>query len=328
MIPMRRRTTLLVISLLALPLIAACGGDSDPQTSPSGASISGNPSSIPVTELDLPIRVAVTMPLFEEFVREMGKDNIEVISLVPPGADPHTYELTEEDISRLQGIDFFFVNGLGLDQQIADVIELNRDEDAYVIPFAPNIRSPQGAAQGNPELTADRAGDNAHLWLDPNLAFVYPEIIADEFVIYDGVRKASYDENFRAYRDRIIALREEIKTTLAAIPTEKRKIVIHHDSFAHFARVFELEVAAFIVEAPGDDPPAAAVDAAVQAVRDQQIPAVFAEFGYPDAAMSTIATTAAVELCTLYSDIIPESIDTYEEMMRANADELVRCLGD
>jgi len=277
--------------------------------------------------MELPITVAVTLPLFEEFVREMGKDNVEVFSLVPPGADPHTYQLTQRDIERMRGVDFFFVNGLGLDQHIQDVIEANRDETAYVVPFAPNVRSPQGAAQGNPELTAQQAGDNAHLWLDPNLAWVYPELVADEFAIYDGVRTAFYDENFVVYRDQLVALREEIKAQLAAIPSENRKIITYHDSFAHFARVFALENAGFAVSLPGGAAEPSVVDNLVQTISDQNIPAVFAEHGYDAGVMNTIASRAGgIPVCTLYTDILDDSVTTYAEMMRANAAELVRCL--
>jgi ABC-type Zn uptake system ZnuABC Zn-binding protein ZnuA len=94
----------------------------------------------PPTEHELPIRIAVTLPIFEEFTRVGGGDNVDVISLIPPDADPHSYTLT--DTEALKGIDFFFLNGLGLDSRFRDVIESNRDEVSYVIPFAPNTLSP------------------------------------------------------------------------------------------------------------------------------------------------------------------------------------------
>jgi ABC-type Zn uptake system ZnuABC Zn-binding protein ZnuA len=270
----------------------------------------------------LPIRVAVTLPLFEEFARVAGPDNVEVISLIPPGADPHTYQLTDEDKLRMKGIDFFFLNGLELDTRLQDAIEANRDETAYVIPFAPNTRSPQGG-----DLTAEQAGDNAHLWLDPSLAYVYAEIVADELIIYDGIRQDYYMSSFIAYRDRLLALQAELDAELDAIRPERRKVITMHDSFAHFARRFDLNVVGFGAAEPGAALAEPDIQRLVKLVNEQQVPAVFAEFGYDSSSMSEVATRAGVPLCTLYTEIPRDAAMTYEEMMRANVRELVRCLG-
>jgi zinc/manganese transport system substrate-binding protein len=259
--------------------------------------------------------------MFEEFARDAGLQSVEVISLVPAGADPHTYQFTPADIERMKGIDFFFVNGLGLDAHLQEVIEENRDESAFVIPFAPNIRSPQGG-----EITAEEAGDNAHLWLDPTLAYVYPEIVADELIIYDGVRSQFYTDNFAASRERLLALQGEVQAIIDSIPAERRALIVKHDSFDHFARRFGLTAPGHLIESPASTPTSDDIARAVQLVRDQQAPAVFTEFGYDPAPMQQVASQAGVPLCTLYSDII-EPGQTYSDLMLANAREISRCLG-
>jgi len=270
--------------------------------------------------MQLPIRIAVTLPVFEGFAREAGGGNVEVISLIPAGADPHTYELTAEDIEKMKGVDFFFLNGLGLDSRLQDLIEANRDEGSYVIPFAPNTLSPSGGGR-----TAEQAGDNAHLWLDPSLAYVYVEIVADELVIYDGVHQDTYDGNFGDFQERMLDFQDEVYALLQGLPAGRRAIVTHHNAFDHFARKFDMEVAGYAVEAPGAAPAPDAADLLAQTVREQAIPAVFAEFGYDTTLMDQVAAKAGVPVCTLYSDILDAAL-TYEDMMRANADEIVRCL--
>lgn len=271
--------------------------------------------------------VAVTLPLFQEFVREIGGENVEVLSLVPPGSNPHTYELTPEDVARIKEADFFFLNGLGLDDRFVEIIEENRSEEAKVIPFSPNIRSPRGAELGNPDITAEQAGDNMHLWLDPALAKVYAEIVADTFIIYDSVNEGFYSSNFGAYADRVAELNREIAGKVGAIPADRRLLVTYHDSFEHLARAYALEVVGTVVAdtagVPADGDPAQLA----QVVRDQRVPAVFAEYGFDDTVISQAASEAGVELCTLYSDILGDVDQSYADMMRANAEELSRCLG-
>ena len=307
-------------------LTSACGGDgADSDRAPAGSfSITPTPfrpADRPPTEHGLPIRIAVTLPVFEEFARLAGGDNVEVISLIPPEEDPHTYRFTHADIERMKGIDFFFLNDLGLDSRLQDVIESSRDEDGHVIPFAPNVLSPGGDGR-----TAQQAGDNSHLWLDPSLAYVYVEIIADELVIYDGIRQDTYDANFSAFKLRMLEFQDAIYAQIQAVPPERRKIVSYHNSFDHFARKFDLSVAGYVVESPGDAPAPDAIALLAQTVSEQGIPAIFAEFGYDRAVIDQVGAAAGVPVCTLYSDI-PDTTLTYEEMMRANADEIVRCLG-
>lgn len=319
---MRRLARVCFLSTALLALTAGCSGDGAGDR-PENESPTPTQFQLPVrspTELELPIRIAVTLPQFQEFAREAGGENVEVISLIPPDADPHSYELTQQDIEKMKGVDFFFLNGLGLDSRLQDVIEANRDENSHVIPYAPNILSPGGDGR-----TAEQAGDNAHLWLDPALAYVYTEIVADELDIYDGIRKDTYDANFQAFKERMLSLQDDIHLQLQALPPERRKMITFHNGFDHFGRKFGLEITGYAVETPNAAPPPDAVGRLAQTVREQGIPAVFAEYGYDPGLMQQVAAQAGIQLCTLYSDIVDPAL-SFEEMMHRNADEIVRCL--
>ena len=313
--------------LLAMVGLPACSGDdSSGGPSPSTAGAPTIEAREP-TELELPIRVAVTLPLFEEFVRAAGKENVEINSIMPSTTDPHAFTAVPDTAPGLAGIRFLFYNGLGLDTGPVEDMEIDLEAETFVVPFAPNIRSPRGSELGNPEITAEEAGDNPHLWLDPMLAYVYAEIVADEFVIYDGVRQEFYNDNFAVFRDEMVELRDELAVQMEGIPEASRKLVTYHDSFDHFARRFGFEVSGFAVARPGETPDAAAIEALVGTIRDRGIPAVFAEHGYDRAVMEDIAARAGVDVCTLSSDIKPDDVATYADMMRRNTQEIVRCLG-
>ena len=312
-----------VTALVAPLLLVACGGDG-PAGAPSQRTAS--PSSA-----DLPIHVGATLPLFADFAREVGGDNVEVFSILPLGADPHTYEPTPSDIRRIAEADVIFVNDLapGLEGPILNVIQNNKGQDARVIPLMPNVRSPRAQEQGGPETSAAEAGDNPHLWLDPLLARDYAGVIAETLLIGDGANAASYTDNLARYAGRLSQLNDDIAAAIDQIPPENRRLVTSHDAFPHLARRYNLELVGFVVPGPGQEPSPRDIADLMEAITDQGVPAVFIEpqMGPQSRLLEQIAADTGVLVCTLYSDTLSDTIPTYMDMMRFNADELLRCLG-
>ena len=76
------------------------------------------------------VQVVTTLPLFADFVREVGGDRVEVTSLVPAGADPHTFEPSPSDVKKVAEADIAFANGLDLEPSAIRLIEANLKDGA------------------------------------------------------------------------------------------------------------------------------------------------------------------------------------------------------
>lgn len=61
------------------------------------------------------VPVAATTPILADLVREVGGQRVSVESVVPPGADPHTFEPTPSTAKALAKSRLLFANGLGLE---------------------------------------------------------------------------------------------------------------------------------------------------------------------------------------------------------------------
>jgi ABC-type Zn uptake system ZnuABC Zn-binding protein ZnuA len=105
-----------------------------------------------------------------------------------------------------------------------------------------------------------------------------------------------------------------------------RKLVTFHDAYPYMARHYGLEVTAVVVPSPGQEPSAKDVEKLVDAIREQDVPAVFKEPQFSARILELAADDAGVEVCTLYSGALDDEVTSYVELMRFNADELVRCL--
>lgn len=74
-----------------------------------------------------PLRVTVSTQVIADWVRQIGGDRVEVVALVPAGADVHTLELSPGDIRDVAAADLVIINGATLEAAYEDVIIDNTD---------------------------------------------------------------------------------------------------------------------------------------------------------------------------------------------------------
>lgn len=77
------------------------------------------------------IIVAVTIPPGQEFAERVGGDHVRVILLVPPGADPHTYEPPPGILADVAGADMYAVVGSGIEFELIWQEKTRRSEPRY-----------------------------------------------------------------------------------------------------------------------------------------------------------------------------------------------------
>jgi zinc transport system substrate-binding protein len=159
--------------------------------------------------------VATFYPLYE-FASRVSGDRAEVSSLVPVGIEPHDWEPTGLDVSRVQAADMLVINGAGFeswtDRMGANVV----------------VDSSQGI---------DHGGD-PHIWLDPVLAKHQVEEIRDAMSVTDPENADYYKENADTFTAELDQLDAFIKLELA--DCEKSDFIAFHDAFAHFAERYGL----------------------------------------------------------------------------------------
>src|SRR2546428_5933623 len=59
--------------------------------------------------------VVVTVYPLQEFAQRVGGERVRVVTLVPPGAEPHDYEPRPQDITALHAPHMVSFNGAGLE---------------------------------------------------------------------------------------------------------------------------------------------------------------------------------------------------------------------
>ena len=267
------------------------------------------------------LKVAADIAPLADFCRQVGGDLVVVETMVPPGASPHTYELTSGQMRFLSEADVLVTNGLGLTPWAEEV--LGKTDNPGLVAVVAGEAVPQEdlipvvAAAGGEDGHEEHGAYNPHVWLDPHLARHLVEAVRDGLVRADPGDAAVYRANAEEYLAELASLDRAIAAEVASF--ESRKFVSFHSSWTYFARRYGLEQAGVIEELPGKEPSAGEIAELVEVVRGMGVRVIFAEPQFSPRTAETIAEESGGEVVVRVLDPLgdpgnPET-DTYLEMM-------------
>jgi ABC-type Zn uptake system ZnuABC Zn-binding protein ZnuA len=293
----------LFLLIAAITLTAAACGSATP--------------SPPISRLN----VVASTTVFADLVSQVAGSAAEVSSLVPKGADVHTFDPKPSDIERLAGARLVVMNGLGLDDWLTRYVSASGAADATVLRLGEKL-------PGVAYLRGEDGATNPHLWMDVANAHRYVDRIRDSLSALDPANATTFAANAARYDAQLDALDTAIRAELATIPAEQRKIIAFHDAFPYFAAAYGLEVVGTVVASPGQDPSAANMARLIDVIRNQHVRAIFTEAQFSPKLVQQIGddTGATVE-GNLYDDTLGDPpVDSYLGMLRWDADRVVAAL--
>jgi zinc transport system substrate-binding protein len=204
------------------------------------------------------LRVVVSVYVLEEFAKRIGGDLIEVTNIIPPGIEPHDFELSAQDRIKLQHADVLLSIGVGFENWLNEV--------------APKLNKTLVVRTGEGIATDPK---DPHVWLDPNLAKRMALKIRDALIEVDPQNKTTYNANTRTLVADLSALDALYRTTLA---NRVRDIFISsHNAFSYLAKAYGLHQEAIAGANPETDVSALRVREIITLINAQNIPVVFTE---------------------------------------------------
>jgi manganese/iron transport system substrate-binding protein len=262
--------------------------------------------------------VATTFTVIADMARNVAGDAADVVSLTKPGAEIHYYQPTPGDILRARDADLVFWNGLNLEQWFTRFMDNLGDVPSVLV--SEGVET-MGIAEGPYEGKA-----NPHAWMSPSDALIYVENMRRAMAEADPVNAEVYAANAAAYSEKIRAIADPLRATLAAIPDERRWLVTSEGAFSYLARDFGLrELYIWPINADQQGTPQQ-VRRVIDAVREHDIPAVFSESTVPpDAARQIARETGAKYGGVLYVDSLSEPdgpVPTYLDLMRVTVETI------
>jgi ABC-type Zn uptake system ZnuABC Zn-binding protein ZnuA len=257
------------------------------------------------------LRVVATTTLLASLASTVGAGRADVVSLVPLGASPETYQPSPTDVGRLHDAQVILENGAGLEAWLDGLLRSAQSANAHLIVCSAGLP----IVDGNP-----------HLWLDPVYARTYVDRMRDAFVAADPGGAKTYRANAALLDVRLTDLDTRIKRAIATLPPGRRGMIVFHNAWPYYNRRYGLQTLGVIEEYPGTEPSAAHLAQLVDLARAAKLRTLFAEPEYNPKLMQAVARSAGIaNIAVLYDDSVGTSPATrdYLAMLRTDTQTIV-----
>lgn len=311
------------------------------------------------------LRVVATTNIVGDLVRNVAGDMIDLTVMLPIDSDPHTFEPAPQDVAAVTDADVVFINGLGLEEFLAELIE-NAGGEAPTVALSANVE-PLEFEAGEGHAHGDEEGDHheeeaheheeeaeehkededdhahedehghthdeadPHIWMSPANAIVMVHNIEHALSELDPANAAAYEANAEAYKAELEDLDAWVMEQIATIPAENRKLVTDHDAFGYYADRYGLEVVGAVIPnySTNAEPSARELAALQDAVGEYGVSAVFVGTTVNPLLAEQLAADSGIKLVPLYTGSLGEAgsgVESYIDLIRYNTGAIVAAL--
>ena len=264
-------------------------------------------------------KVVTTFTIIADMARNVAGDAAVVESITKAGAEIHGYEPTPGDIIRAQDADLILWNGMNLELWFAQFFTNLTD-----VPSATLTDGivPMGIAEG------EYSGKpNPHAWMSLENAIIYVDNIRDAMSEHDPGNAATYAANAAAYKAEITAAITPLREAVLAVPEQQRWLASCEGAFSYLIRDFQMkELYLWPINADAQGTPQQ-VRKVIDAVRANNIPAVFCESTVSQDPAKQVARETGVRYGgVLYVDSLTEAdgpVPTFIDLLRVTAQTIV-----
>jgi len=266
-------------------------------------------------------KIIATASMISDMAQNIVGDKFEVVTIVPIGKDPHTYEPTPGDATMVANADVIFKNDLTFEGWLGKLID-NSGTKADVVKVTEGVEVIASLAYAN---SAD-----PHAWMNALNGVVYAENIKNAMVKYDPTNKDFYEKNFLAYKNKLQGLDQYIQSEIQKIPEQQRILITSHDAFQYYGRRYGIRLESILGTSTDAQAQTSDIVRLDKVIKGNNVPAVFIESTVNPKMLQELANSNDITIGgSLYSDSIgnkDSNAPTYYDMLKTNTDIIVNAL--
>ena len=329
----------LTVAFASASILAACGSNTDSSTSD-----------------DKKTEIYTSTFATAAIAREIGGNQVNVKMIVPPGADPHSYEPTSKQLTEIAKGDLFLLTGTTLEPYSkkiqeslkgTDVRFVETSKDVTLLESDATLHAHEEEGHTEDEHAHEEAGhdDHAtdehaheeeehdhgkydpHVWLDPVNAKAMARSITVALSKEVPKDKATFEKNLKAFDQQADALDKEFKQAVA--DGSKKELLVTHAAYGYLAERYGFTQLPIAGISPSDEPSQKQLAALVKEARMHDLKYVaFEETVSPKVARVIQKEIGAksVTIHNLESVMKSQQNSSYFKLMEENVQTLKQAL--
>jgi len=218
------------------------------------------------------VKVVATLPWIGSVANEIGKEQVEITTLVKPNQDPHIVDARPSMILAARKADILMYNGLDLEIGYLPVL-IESSRNPRIQPGKTgNFDCSRFVTVLEKPISVDRSmGDvhplgNPHYHYSPARILSVAEGMAGALSALDPSHAEVYRANLAAFREKVRAKQREWD----ALPTKGRRFVAYHKLFEYLAADFGFTITAYVEPKPGIPPSAGHIERLIGTIRESR----------------------------------------------------------
>lgn len=263
------------------------------------------------------VKVVVSFNAMREFTEAVGGNKVNVITIVPNGTEPHTFEPKIKDFQDLGDAKVFVYNGLGMEKWADKAVQAVDNKNLVVV----------NASKGYSALKSSSTGEgeyDPHLWIGLKGAEKEAENIRDGLIKADPDNKTYYESNCTAFVNKIDTLYSEYKTKLSALPN--KNFVTGHAAFGYLCKDLDLKQSSVEDVFADGEPGSKKMEELITYCKANNIKTIFVEEMVSPKVSETLAKEVGASAKKIYTNESQEDNLDYLQAVKANLENIYNSL--
>ncbi|UFT98377.1 zinc ABC transporter substrate-binding protein [Radiobacillus kanasensis] len=303
---------------------------------------------------DKTLSIYTTLYPLQYFTEQIGGANVEVKSILPAGADAHTYEPTSKTIVDIAEADAFIFHTEEM-ETYASTIKEALDDNVKTLEAAEGVsllehehgHEEETVEEGThnhsedshseeeehdhseEEHSHDHGDQDPHVWLDPIRSIALAENIKDTLVDLNPEAKQEFEKNFENLKERLEVLDKEFHEKLEN--QERKEILVTHAAYGYWEEVYGIKQIAISGLSPSNEPSQQQLEDIIDTVTEHDIQYLLFEQNVEPNVAKIIQKEADLESLNIHNlEVLTEedieNKENYFTIMSQNLDVLVEAL--
>ena len=231
------------------------------------------------------ITVAVSLQPYATIVKMVGGARVNVVTLLPPGADPHNYEPKPAIIKAFSLAQVYFTDGSGLDKAWMPRF-MAANKKVNVVDMSKSIEWMKVEHEGHGLHGHDDDLD-PHIWTSPARVKFLAMNIFNALKKIDPEHFSYYVSRHQNTQELLERKSREINEAVINMSPKSRSFIVFHPSYGYLAKDYKLKQ--YAIEVNGKEPKPRDLSKLIQIGRKNGTKIVFVQPQFSKRAAQTVA---------------------------------------